>query len=191
MKAQVLSGLKYAHFEQMAQLERKYYGEEFITPPHEAYRWYLRYPYTVVAVSDADKVVGFVNLFPVKQDIFNALKAGCFNDHFLTLDGVEDIHADTAAPLYMFLCCVVVDAEYRVHGLTPLLLQHAVAQYAPVRHRCTEVVTDNVTEDGERFSRRYGFRHLCASDHESAVYVQAWSDFERQVLLSLKQFSEK
>ena len=181
MRARVLAGLEAAHFEQMAQLERLYYGEEYITPPAEAFAWYRRYPYTVLAAADADKVVGFVNLFPVKSFIYEALRAGRFNDHFLTSDGVEDICTAADTPLHMFLCCIVVHAAYRAQGLTRLLLQKAVAQYAPVRHRCTEVVTDNVTVDGESFSRRYGFRLLCRSDHGSAVYVQSWQDFERAV----------
>lgn len=181
MNVRVLRSLEYVHFEQMAQLELLYYGEEYITPPREAYGWYLRYPYTVIAAADADNVVGFVNLFPVKPVIYEALRAGRFNDHFLTLDGVEDIYAADDAPLYMFLSCIVVHAAYRAQGLTRFLLQKAVAQYAPLRHRCTEVVTDNVTADGEGFSRRYGFRLLCCSDHGSAVYAQSWRDFERVV----------
>lgn len=88
----------------------QFYGEEFITPPQEAYRWYQRYPYTVVAAAHNDNIVGFVNLFPVKKHIDEALRAGEFNDHFLTLDGVEDIHIASDTPLHMFLCCVVVDS---------------------------------------------------------------------------------
>lgn len=166
----------------MADLELLYYGEDFITPPQEAYRWYLRYPWTVVAELEDDRVVGFVNLFPVKEPIARALRAGEFNDHFLTLDGVEDIDSAPAGPLHMFLSCVVVDRAHRARGLTRRLLRRAVEQYAHVGQRCTEVVTDNVTADGERFSRRYGFRPLCRSDHDSAVYTQPWAEFVRAVM---------
>lgn len=177
----LLRQLSYDHFEQMAQLELQFYGEEFITPPQEAYRWYHRYPYTVVAAAHNDNIVGFVNLFPVKKHIDEALRAGEFNDHFLTLDGVEDIHAASDTPLHMFLCCVVVDSAYRAQGLTRVLLKAAAAQYADVAHRCTEVITDNVTPEGEAFSRRYGFRMLRGSDHGSAIYTQPWGDFVRQL----------
>lgn len=181
MPATPLHCLRYRHFEQMAQLEHRYYGEEFITPPQEAYRWYLRYPYTVVAAAEGDEVVGFVNLFPVKPAIYEALRAGRFNDHFLTLEGVADPEADPGSPLHMFLSCIVVAEAYRATGLARALLQAAVQQYAPVYHRCTEVLTDNVTAQGERFSRRYGFRFLCRSDHASAIYRQSWADFAAAV----------
>lgn len=179
---QISPQLEYRHFEQMAQLELLYYGEDFITPPQEAYRWYQRYPYTVVAALYDDRVVGFVNLFPVEEHIAMALRAGAFNDHFLTLDGVKDIDKDGSEPLYMFLSCVVVDAEYRSLGLTRRLLRHAVEQYQHVGERCVEVVTDNVTTEGERFSQRYGFRFICRSDHDSVVYIQSWAEFVRAVM---------
>lgn len=178
----LMQELCYRHFEQMAELEARYYGEEFITPPQEAYRWYQRYPYTVVAAADENnRIVGFVNLFPVKEHIYEALRAGCFNDHFLTLEGVEDIAADANTPLRMFLCCLVVDAAYRAQGLTRRILRAAVEQYAAVAYRCTEVITDNVTEAGEAFSRRYGFRELLRSDHDSTVYTQSWADFVKRI----------
>lgn len=177
----LLQQLCYAHFEQMAHLELQFYGEEFITPPQEAFKWYQRYPYTVVAAAADDKIVGFVNLFPVKKHIADALRAGVFNDHFLTLEGVEDIHAAANAPLHMFLSCVVVAPAYRAQGLTRALLQAAAAQYTHVAHRCTEVITDNVTPDGELFSQRYGFRALRRSDHGSVIYMQPWADFVQKL----------
>ncbi len=177
----LLQQLSYAHFEQMAQLELQFYGAEFITPPQEAYRWYQRYPYTVVAAVAQDKVVGFVNLFPVKKHIADALRAGVFNDHNLTLDGVADIHPPADTPLHMFLCCAVVAPAYRAQGLTRELLRAAAAQYAAVAHRCTEVITDNVTAEGETFSQRYGFRLLRHSDHGSAIYTQPWADFVQKL----------
>ncbi len=173
--------LDFSHFEQMAQLERCFYGEEFITPPEEAYRWYLRYPYTVVAESDCRRVVGFVNLFPVQPHIARALRAGLFNDHFLTLDGVVDIEAEPSSPLHMFLSCIVVDAAYRHRGITRRLLRRAVEQYAAVSHRCSEVLTDNVTAEGVAFSLRYGFRFLCASNHSSSVYSISWKNLCAQL----------
>lgn len=173
----ILSKLRFCHFEQMEQLELQYYGPEFITPAAEAWRWYERYPYTVQVAAEDDKVVGFVNLFPVKSHIYAMLKAGTFNDHYLTSDGVEDIYQETEAPLYMFLCCILVEPEYRGRGITRELLRAAVAQYEGVSHRCTEVITDNVTAEGEAFSRRFGFRKWQNSDHGSVIYLQTWEAF--------------
>ena len=79
--------------------------------------------------------------------------------------------------LEMFLSCVVVARPFRGSGLCRALLQEAVKPYLPYLPCCNRVITDNVTADGERFSRRYGFRCLGESEHASRLYIQPFADF--------------
>ncbi len=178
----IVDELTEQHFEQMAELEKKYYGEDCITPPAEAYRWYQRYPGTTIAAAMGDNIVAFVNLFPVKQTIYEALKAGTFNDHTLTLDGLEAPDNGSEEPLHMFLCCVLTEPAYRGLGLTRHLLSLAVQQYEPVQHRCRRIITDNVTPEGAEFSRRYGFEQVQISGHDSLIFEQDYADFAARVL---------
>lgn len=170
------------HFEQMAALEAQYYGEDNITPPAEAYRWYMRYPATTIAAAVGEQIVAFVNLFPVKAEIYDALRAGQFNDHTLTLEGLADPHTESDEPLHMFLCCVLTEPAYRGLGLTRHLLSLAVEQYEPVQHRCRRIITDNVTPEGAAFSRHYGFEQVQTSDHNSLIFEQDYADFAARVL---------
>lgn len=170
------------HFEQMAALEAQYYGEDNITPPAEAYRWYKRYPATTMAAAVGEQIVAFVNLFPVKAEIYDALRAGQFNDHTLTLEGLADPHSESDEPLHMFLCCVLTEPAYRGLGLTRHLLSLAVEQYEPVQHRCRRIITDNVTPEGAAFSRHYGFEQVQTSDHNSLIFEQDYADFAARVL---------
>lgn len=169
------------HFEQMAALEAQYYGEDNITPPAEAYRWYKRYPATTIAAAVGEQIVAFVNLFPVKAEIYDALRAGQFNDHTLTLEGLVDPHSESDEPLHMFLCCVLTEPAYRGLGLTRHLLSLAVEQYEPVQHRCRRIITDNVTPEGAAFSRHYGFEQVQTSDHNSLIFEQDYADFVTHV----------
>ncbi|MBQ8479000.1 MAG: GNAT family N-acetyltransferase [Akkermansia sp.] len=169
------------HFEQMASLEAQYYGEDNITPPAEAYRWYKRYPATTIAAAVGDQIVAFINLFPVKAEIYDALRAGQFNDHTLTLEGLADPHSESDEPLHMFLCCVLTEPAYRGLGLTRHLLSLAVEQYEPVQHRCRRIITDNVTPEGAAFSRHYGFEQVQTSDHNSLIFEQDYADFVAHV----------
>lgn len=170
------------HFEQMASLEAQYYGEDNITPPAEAYRWYKRYPATTIAAAVGEQIVAFVNLFPVKAEIYDALCAGQFNDHTLTLEGLVDPQTESDEPLHMFLCCVLTEPAYRGLGLTRHLLSLAVEQYEPVQHRCRRIITDNVTPEGAAFSRHYGFEQVQTSDHNSLIFEQDYADFAARVL---------
>ena len=169
------------HFEQMAALEAKYYGEDRITPAPEAYRWYQRFPATTVAAAMGDEIVAFVNLFPVKEEIYHALRAGDFNDHTLTLEGLADPHDGSEKPLHMFLCCVLTEPAYRGVGLTRHLLSLAIEQYEDVQHRCRSIITDNVTPEGAEFSRRYGFEQVQTSNHDSLIFEQDYASFVAHV----------
>lgn len=170
------------HFEQMAALEAQYYGEDNITPPAEAYRWYKRNPATTIAAAVGEQIVAFVNLFPVKAEIYDALRAGQFNDHTLTLEGLADPQTESDEPLHMFLCCVLTEPAYRGLGLTRHLLSLAVEQYEPVQQRCRRIITDNVTPEGAAFSRHYGFEQVQTSVHNSLIFEQDYADFAARVL---------
>lgn len=169
-----LKKLNFLHFKQMMQLEREFYSEEYIAPAEEAYNWYRKYPFTTVAASNGSKVVGFVNMFPVKEEVFESLKAGNFNDKNLHINDIESLNSSS---LNMFLSCIVVKKEYRKIGLTKKLLQQAVKQYKDVEDRCNWIIIDNVTEEGARFSEKYGFSFVRHSFHGSNIYMQPYKKF--------------
>lgn len=166
----------------MAELERLFYDDSFITPAAESERLFRLYPYTLVAVADGNMIAGFVNLFPVKKHIYDALVNGILNDHDLTAEAVTNLSQHRGEPLHMFLSCIVVAPAYRTMGLARTLLTAAVQPYLPYLEYCQQVVTDNVTDDGVRFSQRYGFRPVGSSHHASSIFVQPFADFVRRIL---------
>ncbi len=176
LSVNIIPQLTFRHFQEMEALERLYYDAGFITPPEESYRWYLHHPHSTVAAECNGRLAGFVNLFPVLPEVYEALRAGIFNDHFLEMEHIAPL---TAQPLHMFLSCILVDRQFRRQGLTRQLLQAAVQPYAS--QPCTGVITDNVTADGCAFSARYGFTRLRRSEHDSWIYEQAWPDFVKRV----------
>ncbi len=177
MNIRIIPELTLQHFYEMEALELQFYDAEFITPPEESWRWYESYPHTTVAAEADGKLVGFVNLFPVQPEVYDALRAGHFNDHFMELEHVADM---TETPLHMFLCCVVVDKAYHRCGIAHQLLRTAALPYAALP--CTSVITDNVTEAGQRLSERYGFHFVCDSDHGSKIYEQEWAAFASRLV---------
>lgn len=202
----VLGALDMGRFEEMERLEAGCYGPEFIAPAAEAYAWYLRLPDSTVALADgAGAVVGFVNMFPVTDGVYRALRAGTFNDADLKASDVVDVSGLAAGPgpksegaptsgpqpgsegvptsglLHMFLSCIVVERAHRGGEVARALLREAVARYERIEGLVDEIVTDNVTPEGVRFSRRWGFAPVCASDHASQVFAQPYAAFVRRV----------
>ncbi len=87
----IASPLGRADFDDMAAMEARFYGEDLITPAQEAWRWYERYPFTTLACREAcGRIAGFVNLFPVREAVWEWLLRGAFNDADLTVDDVAD-----------------------------------------------------------------------------------------------------
>ena len=172
----------YPQVEEMAALEAQCYSDEFITPVAESWEWYQRFPTSsVAAVDDATgKIVGFTDLFPVEKPVFDALRAGHFNDAELTADQILPLPAG-GQPLLstMFLSCIVLAPAWRGRGLARRLLREAARAYEGCVAPDARIVTDNVTPEGERLSQRVGFELRCRSDHGSCVYERDYAGFVR------------
>lgn len=177
-----LENLTPCHFIQMYELEQKYYAETFITPYEEAYRWYQRFPYTTFAVAEGDQIIGFINLFPIQRAIFRQIKQGNFNDKELTVADIVDLSEPDQEAIPMFLSCIVVADAWRKKGVTDFLLRTAVDYYRTYAARFDVIVTDNLTVEGQRFSKRYSFKPLTTSQHDSQLFIQTYASFQKNVL---------
>lgn len=180
----IITEFIYPQVEEMAALEAQCYDDEFITPVDESWEWYQRFPTSsVAAVDDATgEIVGFVDLFPVEQPVFDALCAGRFNDADLTADQILPLPAAGAGePLLstMFLSCIVLAPQWRGRGLARRLLREAARAYEGYVAPDARIVTDNVTAAGERLSQRLGFELRCRSEHDSCIYERDYAGFVR------------
>lgn len=168
-------------FIDMYNLEKRFYSEERITPPDETFQWYQRYPNFSTVVEDKGKIIGFFDLFPIKDTMFQQLKEGVFNDSELGVDSIEDIQTMKAGEkVNMYLCCVVVDENYRKTDALKIMMKAQIEYYKQFTDRGIEIefiITDNVTSSGENFSRRMGFTKLTDTIFHSVIYMQKYSDF--------------
>lgn len=171
MTLRIEHNLELEHFRQMEALEAACYSADFIAPADEAYAWYCAHPHSVVAAVESGRVAGFVNLLPVRPELFERTLAGAFNDAGMTAGDILSLDECAEGPFELFLSCVVVGEAHRGRGLARWLLARALEPYCSAGLSCTRVVTDNVTPEGVRFSECLGFRFACLSDHETRVYV--------------------
>lgn len=173
-------------FKNMKILEEKYYDEEFITPYEEVYQWYKEYNYSIRIVEDKGQVVGFLNLFPIKREIFDLLKQGDFNDKYLEKNHIVNIDSNECEEINLFLSCILIDGSYRKTNALKLLLEEYARFYSELENRVKIncVITDNVTESGARFSRRLGFIKVKDSNHSSEVYMTTFKEFKENVYKS-------
>lgn len=168
--------LWYKDFLSMEALERRCYSQEHITPAAEAYAWYFKLPASVTAAMDGGRLAGFVNLFPVTEAAYGAIRDGSLNDRDLTSESMEE-PGGTEGALRLFLSCAAVEPDYRGGGLIWALLQNALKPYLACEQRIGPVITDNVTPAGEKLSQKLGMRRVCLSGHDSVVYETSGETF--------------
>jgi len=181
---QIKRALTIEDFKQMEAMEKEYYSSDFIADYHDAFDWYHALSFTTMAIEDQGKIIGFVDLFPVTATIFELIKGGNFNDKNLKTHDIIDLHIAKTGRYNLFLSCVVIDRSYRGTQALKILLEAYVDfyhGYASQGIDFDEIITDNVTHEGERFSERLGFKMLLESDHETVVYCQKYRDFSEAV----------
>ena len=177
---QIRRTLTIEDFKQMEAMEKEYYSTDFIADYHDAYDWYNVLSFTTMAIEDQGKIIGFMDLFPVTAPIFGLIKRGVFNDKNLKTHDIIDLHKAKTGCFNLFLSCVVIDRNYRGTQALKILLESYVDfynGYASQGIEFDEIITDNVTHEGERFSERLGFKMLLESDHKTVVYCQKYRDF--------------
>lgn len=171
-------------FKAMHQLEAEYYEESHITPYQEAYRWYLAFPWSNRCLYDGDVLVGFLDLFPISEDLCSRIKRGNFNDADLKARDIVDVFSQPKQPVHLFLSCIVIHKDYRKTEALSLLLKKQVAFYRPFIEnglKVISIITDNVTQEGEGFSRRLGFERVTRSSHDSVIYSGDYGDFAKRI----------
>ncbi len=169
----------------MEQMEKKYYSEEYITPYEEAYRWYLSNPSGGAVLEDDGVIVGFTDVLPVKQEIFDQTVNGTFNDRNLTAEALismEELREGDSVNL--LFSCVLVEKEYRKTDALRMLLDATMDYYRGFAEKgiCIDsIAASNVTEAGVRFSERMGFERIGSSDHQTALFRTSFREFDERV----------
>lgn len=173
--------LTFEDFKMMSVLEEKFYDPSHITPPEEAYDWYKKFPYTTRVMEDKNKIIGFVDMFIINDEIFHVMKSGKFNDKNLTSEGIVDICKMTQDVYHMFLCCLVIEEQYRKTNALKVLLKEHIQFYEKFEEQgiiIDQIITDNVTESGARFSQKLGFQKQTDSDYNSVIYAMDYKKFK-------------
>lgn len=183
----IKTNLNFSDFQAMETIERQYYPPEYIAPAETSYSWYLHWPDSILAVFEDDKPVGFMNLFPVHDGLYQQIQSGTFNDALLK---VEDIRVPVPSatgsdhPYALFLSCVAVDRNYLKKGIARTLLKAYLERYTMYEkegYAFGDLITDNVTEAGLQFSKSIGLTPLRQSDHQSWICTGTFNSLRRSL----------
>lgn len=173
-------------FIQMEKLELKYYSEEHVTPHKEAYEWYKAFPKTDVSLEENGKIVAFIDIIPIKDDVFNMIKKGRLNDKYLKTEDMIDLDLLKAGEtVNLLLSCIVVDEAYRKSNAIKIMVKEHLKNFQVYIDKgimFDSIITSNVTKQGEKFSSGMGFNRIGSSGHNSVLYISKFEKFASQYL---------
>lgn len=179
-------------FQAMEAIERQYYPPDFIASAENSYSWYLHWPNSVLAAFENDKLIGFMNLFPIHDKLYSQISEGTFNDSGLTKYDIHiPVQSDTTYKL--FLSCVAIDKKHLNKGIASKLLNAYLELYQEYEQAgCIfgKIVTDNVTEAGLKFSKAIGLTPIRQSDHDSWICSGTYEFLKRRIIYSRKRLLE-
>lgn len=172
------------NFIEMYEIERYYYSEEFITPAEESYLWYKFKANSICAIADNGIIVGFMNLFPISEEIYNQIKRGVYQDSKMTYKEILEPD-ESEGPIYLFLSCVAVHQQYRKSKALEMMLEDYIKQYEAwllKGYSIHGIVTENVTQAGLKFSLKMGMKNINISDHNSYICEGTFENFKEQFI---------
>lgn len=182
-------------FIDMEQLELRFYSAEHVTPHEEAYLWHLSNPNTGFVLEDNGNIIAFTDILPIKQEIFNRIISGTYNDKYLTSEDLIDMNTlKEGDSVSLLLSCVVVHEDYRKTDALKILLNTHLDYYREFVRKgilIDTVITSNVTEAGERFSEKMGFQRIGRTEHQTTLYQTSFKQLDEQARNMKSKLEEK
>lgn len=151
---------------------------ELIAGSEMTKKWYDHNPFTLLGARDVStgKLVGFIHTLPVKNQLFEKIKSGDFDD--TTFSTSEIMQYDLPGVYKLYLSSFCIHPKY--HGninvfrfiynafidmLTTLAQEHEIF--------ISEIVADGATEKGKALCESIGMKIHARSIHGTEVYYAA------------------
>ena len=160
-------------FKDMEKIERYYYSADQIATPEDSYAWYCADSNSCVAIKRDNKVVGFINILSLKEDIFMQIKNDLMNEHDLRVQDLE-LNKDRYMN-YLYFSCIAIDPLYR----QPDVFLQLIRAYQTTLNKILsdgacikEVMSDCITNEGQRASAQLLHMHpYKQTSHSTTIYV--------------------
>lgn len=136
-------------------------------PAEKAFEWYGVYPYTTVACRKGRKIIGFINMFPLKDEPASKLRKGALKAGSLDIGDIGSLAViDPSRKKSMFLASIAATEDLS----EATLIKEALSQYEDYADCFNKVYIDAVTDNLERLAKEYGFTFLGRTEHDSDIY---------------------
>lgn len=160
---------------QIMALDAQCYAQEYVGELAMMEERYLRNKRSFVCVMDGERLVGYINFFPVQDALWEEIVET--GQHIRDDDIRGDEMADYSAkdPNRLFIISVVISPDYRSDKNAVITLTNGFADYLnrleAEGYPIDAISATAVSEDGMKFLRTRNFRLYREIEDENKVYV--------------------
>lgn len=156
------------------EIEKLVLPPNLIASPDTVLEWYSHNPLIIIGARDVSsgKVIGFFNTLPIKDDFYQKIKTGDFDDTTIKTDDI--LQYDIPGFYKLYLCSFCIHPSYNATnafkqvytGFIDFLLTLATERDIYI----SEIIADGVTPKGSNLCESIGMKRITTSIHESRIY---------------------
>ena len=156
----------------MAEIERFYWDKSLISSPEVTLSWYNHNPETVVAVRDTKTglLAGHLSLIPVDDEIYYKIRSGNYIDTEIHVNHIE--RYDHPGKYKLYCCALAIDPKHKGGIAFKMIAKEYLKKFNSLKEKgisFTDIISDNLTLEGEKFSKVFGMKLINLSSHGSKI----------------------
>lgn len=170
-----INELNFSDFQDMHDIDKLVLRPDLIAPPEVAFEWYRYNYYTHIAVrsSRTRKIVGYMALLPVTEELFEQIKQGDFKDNDLTTKHIRQYDIPDFYKLYA--ACIAIHPQYQntlafnrlYNGMIRLFYDLATEREIYI----TDIITEASTSQGEKLCKILRFSKYSDTALGTELYI--------------------
>ena len=146
--------------------------------------WYKKNPeiYTMIVSPEIKKVIGYINMMPIREQVFEGIKRGNVIDMEIPADDIICYEDPIEGALDLYLCSAAIRGSYRVSRENPCFSTAFLFLYRAFTARLLllaeerkiffrRVIADAITESGIQLCDFIGMKKIMVSGHGSVIYT--------------------
>jgi len=161
-------------FDDMHEIDTLVLRSDLIASANIAFAWYEYNAYSHIAIRSqaTRKVVGYITLFPITEDLFQQIKKGDFKDNDLSTANIR--RYDMPDFYILYIACVAIHPKYHntkafsflYRAAIQMLLDLAVEREVYI----TEIITEASTLQGEKLCKIVGLQKTLETNIDTSLY---------------------
>lgn len=168
-------GLSYQDFQDMYEIDQLVLREDLLAPPNITWGWYEYNRFSHIAIRSklSCKVVGYIALLPVTDELYEYIQSGYFKDNDLNTDNLRRYDMPDFYKLYVASIAIHpkyqnTDAFYKLYNaLIKMLFYLATEREVYI----TDVITEASTLQGEKLCKLFGLHKYMSTMLNTDLYT--------------------